>query len=192
MTQPASPLCRTMASRSVREALACINRGRMLQLNDFKCLTTQVAEYLRAFMKSKNGLLFATRNGTPYLYNGLQQRWLTPRLQAMQIDEKGMGFHASGRFRKTWLRGERCQEDINNFWMGHQPDTMLRCPNSILVSSLSWSVTSRKMRISALDLRFQPQKLIQMLQIAPSAPKAPRFQNNRLSNWCCNFSRINE
>lgn len=75
-------------------------------------------------MKSKNGLLFATRNGTPYLYNGLQQRWLTPRLRAMQIDEKGMGFHAFRRFRKTWLRGERCQEDINNFWMGHQPETM--------------------------------------------------------------------
>jgi integrase len=87
-------------------------------------LSTQVAEYLRAFMKSKKGLLFATRNGTPYLYNGLQQRWLTPRLQAMQIDEKGMGFHAFRRFRKTWLRGERCQEDINNFWMGHQPETM--------------------------------------------------------------------
>ena len=63
-------------------------------------LSTQVAEYLRAFMKSKNGLLFETRNGTPYLYNGLQQRWLTPRLQAMQIDEKGMGFHAFRRFER--------------------------------------------------------------------------------------------
>src|SRR5213078_3530698 len=63
-------------------------------------------------------------NGTPYLHNNLEQRWLTPRVQAMQIDEKGMGFHAFRRFRKTWLRGERCQEDINNFWMGHQPETM--------------------------------------------------------------------
>lgn len=49
---------------------------------------------------------------------------LLERLQAMKIDEKGMGFHAFRRFRKTWLRGERCQEDINNFWMGHQPESM--------------------------------------------------------------------
>ena len=25
---------------------------------------------------------------------------------------------------ETWLRGKRCQEDINNFWMGHKPQTM--------------------------------------------------------------------
>jgi len=60
-----------------------------------------VGEYLRAFKSGKDGLLFQTRNGTPYLHNNLEQRWLTPRLQAMQIDEKGMGFHALRRFRKT-------------------------------------------------------------------------------------------
>jgi hypothetical protein len=35
-----------------------------------------------------------------------------------------MGFHAFRRFRKTWLRGKRSQEDINNFWMGHRPKMM--------------------------------------------------------------------
>lgn len=81
-------------------------------------LSKEVAEYLRAFISGKEGLLFQTRNGTPYLYNNLEQRWLTPRLRAMGIDEKGMGFHAFRRFRKTWLRGKRVQEDINHFWMG--------------------------------------------------------------------------
>jgi hypothetical protein len=42
----------------------------------------------------------------------------------MGVDEPGMGWHAFRRFRKTWLRGKRCQEDINNFWMGHKPQTM--------------------------------------------------------------------
>ena len=42
----------------------------------------------------------------------------------MGLDEKGMGFHAFRRFRKTWLRGKRSQEDINNLWMGHKPQTM--------------------------------------------------------------------
>ena len=42
----------------------------------------------------------------------------------MDLDEKGMGWHAFKRFRKTWLRSQRCLEDINNFWMAHKPQTM--------------------------------------------------------------------
>jgi integrase len=87
-------------------------------------LSTGVAEYLRAFTSGRNGLLFQTRNGTPYLHNNLQTRWLNERLKPMGLDEPGMGWHAFRRFRKTWLRGKRCQEDINNFWMGHKPKTM--------------------------------------------------------------------
>ena len=87
-------------------------------------LCRDVAEYLQTFTESKDGLLFRTRNGTPYLHNNLESRWLTARLKAMGVDEPGMGWHAFRRFRKTWLRGKRCQEDINNFWMGHKPQTM--------------------------------------------------------------------
>ena len=87
-------------------------------------LHQDVAEYLRAFVSGKNGLLFKTRNGTPYLHNNIEDRWLTERLEAMQLDEPGMGWHAFRRFRNTWLRGKRCQEDIKNFWMGHEPKTM--------------------------------------------------------------------
>jgi integrase len=128
-------------------------------------LSTQVAEYLRAFMKSKNGLLFETRNGTPYLYNGLQQRWLTPRLQAMQIDEKGMGFHAFRRFRKTWLRGERCQEDINNFWMGHQPETM-----SELYSRMEFELERRLAEAENIGVGFT----VPASEIAPNAPNCSK------------------
>jgi len=42
----------------------------------------------------------------------------------MELDEAGMGWHSLKRFRKTWLRGRRCLEDINNFWMAHKPKTM--------------------------------------------------------------------
>jgi integrase len=87
-------------------------------------LSTPIAEYLRAFINGRNGLLFKTRNGTPYLHNNLEARWLTPRLKALGLDAPGMGWHAFKRFRKTWLRGKRCQEDINNFWLAHKPTTM--------------------------------------------------------------------
>jgi integrase len=87
-------------------------------------LHPDIAEYLRKYMTGKTGLLFHTTNGTPHLYGSLQKRWLTPRLITMGLDEKGMGWHAFKRFRKTWLRGQRCLEDVNNFWMAHRPQTM--------------------------------------------------------------------
>lgn len=87
-------------------------------------LFAPIAEYLRSFIDGRDGLLFKTRNGTPYLHNNLEGRWLTPRLKAMRFDVPGMGWHALRRYRNTWLRGKRCQEDIKNFWMGHKPKTM--------------------------------------------------------------------
>jgi len=125
-------------------------------------LSTEVAEYLRAFVSGTNGLLFETRNGTPYLHNNLEQRWLTPRLQAMGIDEKGMGFHAFRRFRKTWLRGERCQEDINNFWMGHQPETM-----SELYSRMEFELERRLDEAERVGIGFA----VPIVEVAPSAPR---------------------
>jgi len=87
-------------------------------------LHLDIAEYLREFTAGKTGLLFHTANGTPHLNGNLAERWLTPRLIKRGLDEKGMGWHAFKRFRKTWLRGQRCLEDINNFWMAHRPQTM--------------------------------------------------------------------
>jgi hypothetical protein len=85
-------------------------------------LHPEVAEYLRVFICGKDGLLFKTRNGT--CTTNIEERWLTERLKAMQLDERGMGWHAFRRFRNTWLRGRRCQEDIKNFWIDHKPRTM--------------------------------------------------------------------
>jgi hypothetical protein len=75
-------------------------------------------------MKGKNGLLFHTQRNSPHLYSNLEERQLTPRLAKMGLDEKGMGWHPFKRFSKTWLRGRRCLVDMNNFWMGHVPQTM--------------------------------------------------------------------
>jgi integrase len=87
-------------------------------------LHPDIAEFLRKYMAGKKGLLFPTENNTPRLNHCLEERWLTPRLIKKGLDEKGMGWHAFKRFRKTWLRGARCLEDLNNFWMGHRPQTM--------------------------------------------------------------------
>jgi integrase len=87
-------------------------------------LHPDIAEYLQHYTAGKTGLLFHTANGTPHLYGNLADRWLTPRLIKMGLDEEGMGWHSLKRFRKTWLRGARCLEDLNNFWLAHKPQTM--------------------------------------------------------------------
>ena len=125
-------------------------------------LCTAVGEYLQAFINRKDGLLFETRNSTPYLHNNLEQRWLTPRLEAMGIDERGMGFHAFRRFRKTWLRGKRVQEDINNFWMGHAPETM-----SETYSRLDLELDLRLAEAESMGVGFT----VPPVSIAPSCSK---------------------
>ena len=121
-------------------------------------LHPDVAEYLRRYMAGKSGLLFHTTKGTPHLYGNLE-RWLTPRLVQMGLDEGG--WHAFKRFRKTWLRRRRCLEDINNFWLAHRPQTM-----SELYSHLHEELDCDLKRRSELATALTSQKapLLQLLQ----------------------------
>ena len=85
-------------------------------------VTEVVAFVQRNFQKA--ALYRRTDPVNKFLNGNLEERWLTPRLIKKGLDEKGMGWHSFKRFRKTWLRGQRCLEDINNFWMAHRPQTM--------------------------------------------------------------------
>jgi integrase len=87
-------------------------------------LHPDIAEFLHRYTAGKHGLLFHTSRCTPHLYHKLEDRGLTPRLTKMGLEEEGMGWRSFKRYRKTWLRGARCLEDLNNFWMAHKPQTM--------------------------------------------------------------------
>ncbi len=132
-------------------------------------LHPDVAEFLRRYIGEKRELLFATRNGTPHLHNNIEDRWLTARLKEMGLDEPGMGWHAFRRFRKTWLRGKRCQEDINIFWMGHKPKTM-----SEIYSHLFEEIDMRFAEAEAVGFGFDLPK--NPSEKAVVAPIAPRFE----------------
>src|SRR5215813_12741099 len=110
-------------------------------------LHPDVAEYLRHYTLGKSGLLFHTASGTPPLYGNLEDRWLTPRLTKMKLDEKGMGWHSFKRFRKTWLRGARCLDDINNFWMA---TNRRPCPSFTLISTRNLKRASRRSSVSVM------------------------------------------
>jgi len=133
-------------------------------------LHPDIAEYLQCFAAGNTGLLFHTANCTPHLYGNLEDRWLTPRLAQMGVDEKGMGWHAFKRFRKTWLRGQRCLEDINNFWMAHKPQTM-----SELYSHLHEELDMRLAEAERVGFGFElPKK-----PAAAVVPIVPRKQEQK-------------
>ena len=127
------------------------------------------AEYLQRHTAGKTGLLFHTANNTPHLYSNLEDRWLTPRLIEMNLDEEGMGWHSFKRFRKTWLRGRRCLEDINNFWMAHKPQTM-----SEVYSHLHEELQLRLDEAERVGYGFA----LPASEIAPVVPIVPKVHQN--------------
>jgi integrase len=125
-------------------------------------LHPDIAEFLRRYRAGKSGLVFHTARGTPHLYGNLEDRWLTPRLLKMGLDQDGMGWHSFKRYRKTWLRGARCLEDLNNFWMAHKPQTM-----SELYSHLHEELELRLAEAERVGFGFDLPKGV----VAPNAPK---------------------
>jgi integrase len=133
-------------------------------------LHPSVAEFLQLYIAGKSGLLFCTAKGTPHLYRNLEDHWLTPRLAKMGLEEEGMGWHSFKRFRKTWLRGRRCVEDINNFWMAHKPQTM-----SELYSHLHEELEMRLEEAERVGYGFDlPERLN-----ATVVPNVPKSKGNR-------------
>jgi integrase len=85
-------------------------------------LHPDVAKYLGAYVSHKTGLIFSTKNKTPYLYGNLAEDWLDPILR--KIEQPDMAWHSFKRFRNSWLRAQRCQEDLRKFWLAHKPKEM--------------------------------------------------------------------
>ena len=134
-------------------------------------LHPDIAEYLRQYSIGKMGLLFHTANRKPHLYGNLSDRWLTPKLARRGLDQKGMGWHAFKRFRKTWLRGNRCLEDINNFWMAHAPQTM-----SELYSHLHEELQLRLDESERVGYGFVLPVL--SASVVPNVPNVPKTQQD--------------
>ena len=73
-----------------------------------------------------------------------------------------MGWRSFKRSRKTWLRGARCLEDINNFWMGHKPQTM-----SELYSHLHEELETRLAEAERVGYGFELPKA----NVVPNVPR---------------------
>jgi integrase len=107
------------------------------------------------------------------MFNNVDKRQLKLRLREIKMDIlRGTGFHAFRRFRVTWLRGKRCQQDILDCWLGHKPKTM-----SGVYSQVRNEIELRLTEAETVGYGFELPKA-EMLQVAPSAP---RFSHEKRS-----------
>jgi len=134
-------------------------------------LHPDVANYLQKFLDKKSGLILRTSHNTPYLYGNLADDWLDPLLTKLGLYESGMGWHSFKRFRNTWLRKQRVQEDHRLHWLAHQPKEM-----SEVYSMLKEDVPARLLEAERCGYGFTlPQ---QKLEVVPSVP---RFRTQKSS-----------
>jgi hypothetical protein len=130
-------------------------------------LCSEVADFLRPYIREKPGLIFHTRRGTPHLYHNLEARWLTPRLAKLGIDEQGMGWHSFRRFRNTWVRKQRIGEDYRLFWMAHKPEKM-----GEVYTDISDDLEGRLAEADRVEHGFD---LTPKLEVVPNVPRLRRF-----------------
>jgi integrase len=77
-------------------------------------LARPVADRVSSFVRNRSGFVFG--NGIPASESSFRDR-----LNKVLPD---VGFHAFRRWRTTWLRKNRVQEDIIKFWLGHADKTV--------------------------------------------------------------------
>lgn len=138
-------------------------------------LHPDIAAFAVTYFGARSGLLFPSAEGTPLLLRNVAKRQLKPRLreayaaiQGVKAEEilipMGMAFHAFRRYRNTWLRGQRAQDDILNYWMGHKPQTMTE-----LYSKLKDDVQARLDEAERVGYGFNLPT--EVPEVAPSVPK---------------------
>ncbi|HXX18695.1 MAG TPA: site-specific integrase [Candidatus Acidoferrum sp.] len=138
-------------------------------------LHPDIAACVAGYFGGKTGLLFTSDKGTPRHPRNVAKRQLKPRLseayaaiQSVEAEEvvlpKGMAFHAFRRYRNTWLRRQRAQDDILNYWMGHKPHTMTE-----LYSKLKDDVQARLDEAERVGYGFTLPT--EEPEVAPSVPK---------------------
>ena len=73
-----------------------------------------LARVLRSYATGRNGYLFATSKGRPFMPRNV--------LRVMHDTGKRVGLHSLRRFRLTWLRRNGVPKDLERSWMGHAPE----------------------------------------------------------------------
>ena len=125
-----------------------------------------VAAMLRDFIGDRtSGLLFCSRNGKPLSQSNILRRSLHPLLA--KLGQPKAGNHGFRRFRTTWLRKNGVPKDLEDFWIGHAPESI-----GDIYSKLKEDVEFRKKVVESIGLGFDiPAQASVEASIVPNVPK---------------------
>jgi hypothetical protein len=103
------------------------------------------------------------------LYGNPGEDWLDPKLTKLGLYEEGLGWHGFRRFRNSWLRKQRVQEDYRLHWMAHKPEVV-----GELYSALKEDLPARFAEAELVGYSF-----VLPAEVVSNVPRKSRRRSNR-------------
>jgi integrase len=135
------------------------------------------AAMLRDFIGDrKQGFLFRTRSGTPFLQSNFLRSSLYPILEELGIEKQG--FHGFRRFRVTRLESSCVPPALVKYWTGHAKSSEGEVVRQTITDRYIKMAKDTKFRADVAErigLVFERPKS-ETVEVVPSVPNVPRFQ----------------
>jgi integrase len=138
-----------------------------------------VAAMLRDFVGDrKEGFLFRSRTGTPFLQSNFLRSSLYPILEEIGIEKQG--FHGFRRFRVTHLESSCVLPALVKYWTGHAKSSEGEVVRQTITDSYIKMAKDTKFRAGVAErigLVFELPKA-ETIEVVPSVP---RFQETEVT-----------
>jgi integrase len=153
-----------------------VNAFRQVDLHPF------VAAMLRDFIGDrKQGFLFRTRTGTPFLQSNFLRSSLHPILKELGIEKQG--FHGFRRFRVTHLESSCVPPALVKYWTGHAKSSDGEAVRQTVTDKYIRMGKDTKFRAEVAErigLGFELPKA-ETVEVVPSGPNVPRSQETEVT-----------
>ena len=137
-----------------------------------------VAAMLRDFIGDrKQGFLFRTRTGTPFLQSNFLRSSLYPILEELGIEKQG--FHGFRRFRVTHLESSCVPPALVKYWTGHAKSSDGEVVRQTVTDRYIKMAKDTKFRAEVAErigLGFELPKA-ETVEVVPSVPNVPISRN---------------
>jgi integrase len=141
-----------------------------------------VAAMLRDFIGDrKQGFLFRTRTGTPFLQSNFLRSSLYPILEELEIEKQG--FHGFRRFRVTHLESSCVPPALVKYWTGHAKSSDGEIVRQTVTDKYIKMGKDTKFRADVAErigLGFELPKA-KTVEVVPSVPNVPNSQETEVS-----------
>jgi integrase len=141
-----------------------------------------VAAMLRDFIgDQKQGFLFRTRTGTPFLQSNFLRSSLYPILEELEIEKQG--FHGFRRFRVTHLESSCVPPALVKYWTGHAKSSDGEVVRQTVTDRYVKMAKDTKFRadvVERIGLGFELPKA-ETVAVVPSAPNVPSSQETEVA-----------